>query len=83
MARTVLPDVCVLDFGLPEMDGNELARQPRAHPETAKTLLIALTGYGQAHDFDEAMAAGFDHHMTKPVELQKLLDTLAAFHPPS
>lgn len=78
-ARTQLPDVCLLDIGLPEMDGNELARKLRAHPDTARILLIALTGYGQAQDREEAKAAGFDHHMTKPVDMDKLLHVLAAF----
>lgn len=75
--RAELPDACVLDIGLPDMDGNELARQLRAQPETDKTLLIALTGYGQLHDREEAIVAGFDHHMTKPVDVQKLLSVLA------
>jgi CheY-like chemotaxis protein len=79
VARTELPDACVLDIGLPEMDGNELARRLRARPETAKILLIALTGYGQARDREEAMAAGFDHHMVKPVDMAKLTDVLATF----
>lgn len=78
-ARTVLPDACLLDIGLPEMDGKELARQLRARPETANTLLIALTGYGQNEDREETRAAGFDHHMTKPVEIDKLLIALATF----
>ncbi len=83
VARTTLPDACVLDIGLPEMDGNELARRLRAYPETAKILLIALTGYGGVQDYDAAKAAGFDHHMTKPVEMEKLLRSLAAFRPAS
>lgn len=51
----------------------QLARQLRAQPETAKALLIAVTGYGRLQDRDDAIGAGFDHHMTKPVETAELL----------
>lgn len=71
-ARIELPDVCLLDIGLPDMDGNELARRLRAQPETAGTVLIAITGYGQEHDRENALAAGFDHHLVKPVDAAKL-----------
>jgi signal transduction histidine kinase/ActR/RegA family two-component response regulator len=71
-ARTELPDVCLLDIGLPEMDGNELARRLRAQPETANTLLVAVTGYGQEQDRKNALGAGFDHLFVKPVDTQKL-----------
>jgi signal transduction histidine kinase/ActR/RegA family two-component response regulator len=71
-ARIERPDVCLLDIGLPDMDGNELAQHMRAMPETAKTLLIALTGYGQEEDRKATLAAGFDHHLVKPVDFKKL-----------
>jgi PAS domain S-box-containing protein len=71
------PDVCMLDIGLPEMDGHELARRLRAQPETANAVLIAVTGYGQENDRRQALAAGFDHHLTKPVDLKKLSSILA------
>jgi len=70
------PDVCVLDIGLPEMDGNELARRLRAQPETARTLLVAVTGYGQEQDRRAALSSGFDHHLVKPVNPEKLLALL-------
>jgi len=70
-ARTPL-QVCLLDIGLPEMDGNELARRLRARPETARALLIAVTGYGQESDRARSLQAGFDHHLVKPVDLDKL-----------
>lgn len=82
VARAKLPDVCLLDIGLPEIDGNELARRLRARPETAGILLVALTGYGQRHDREEAIAAGFDEHMTKPVDTAKLQAVLARFGSP-
>lgn len=71
-ARAVEPQVCLLDIGLPEMDGNELARLLRARPETAGTLLIAVTGYGQANDRQKTQAAGFDHHLVKPIHIEQL-----------
>lgn len=71
------PDVCVLDIGLPDMDGNELAQHLRAMPEAAETLLIALTGYGQEEDRKATLAAGFDHHLVKPVDFKRLVSILA------
>ena len=72
------PDVCLLDIGLPGISGNDLARQLRARPETSGALLIAVTGYGQSADRERARAAGFDHYMTKPVDISRLLDLLSA-----
>jgi PAS domain S-box-containing protein len=76
-ARIERPDVCVLDIGLPEIDGNELAQMLREHSATAKMLLIAVTGYGQEQDRKNAMAAGFDHHLVKPVDIAKLAALIA------
>lgn len=70
-------DVYLLDIGLPEMDGNELARRLRAQPQTAQSVLIAVTGYGQEHDRQRALAAGFSHHLVKPVHPDKLYALLA------
>jgi len=84
-ARSVAPDVCLLDIGLPEMDGRELARRLRAQPETSGAVLVAVTGYGQRQDREEAFAAGFQHHLVKPVEfetLARLLDTVGCTAPP-
>jgi PAS domain S-box-containing protein len=77
-ARQHRPDVCVLDIGLPEIDGYQLARMLRSDAGTARTLLIALTGYGQEQDRARAMAAGFDHHLVKPVDSATLLDLIAS-----
>jgi PAS domain S-box-containing protein len=76
-ASRELPGVCLLDIGLPEMDGHELARRLRAQPANAKAVLIAITGYGQENDRRIALAAGFDLHLTKPVDLKKLTAILA------
>jgi CheY-like chemotaxis protein len=76
-AREARPDACLLDIGLPEIDGNELARRLRAHPETAGAALVAVSGYGQEQDRQRAFAAGFDHYLVKPVDMDKLAEVLA------
>jgi CheY-like chemotaxis protein len=71
------PDACILDIGLPDMDGNVLARELRALPRMRDALLIAVTGYGRAEDRAASLEAGFDHYLVKPVDvatLAKLLD---------
>jgi PAS domain S-box-containing protein len=75
--KMLLPEVCVLDIGMPEMDGYELARSLKADPETAQIVLIALTGYAQEQDRQTAMSAGFEHHLAKPVDPAKLLALLS------
>ena len=71
------PDVYILDIGLPDMDGNELARRLRGREETGGTLLIAVTGYGQEQDKLGSREAGFDHHLVKPVDTRDLLKLIA------
>jgi CheY-like chemotaxis protein len=66
------PDVALVDIGLPEIDGNEVARRIRASLGASGIFLIALTGYGGDADEEMARAAGFDAHFTKPVELSRL-----------
>jgi CheY-like chemotaxis protein len=75
-ARQWRPDVVLCDIGLPGLDGYEVAGELRHDPATAKARLIAITGYGQEEDRRRAREAGFDHHLTKPVDpvaLQPLL----------
>ena len=69
-------DVIVLDIGLPGLDGYQVASELRRLPQTAKVLLVALTGYGQEEDQRRAREAGFDHHLIKPVAPQTLYDLL-------
>jgi len=76
-ARSDMPDLCLLDIGLPDMDGNELARRLREQPETSDAVLIAVTGYGQEQDRAAALAAGFDYHFAKPVDSARLADLLS------
>jgi PAS domain S-box-containing protein len=71
------PDVAVIDIGLPEMDGYEMARKLRASESLKHVKLIALTGYGQADDARRAHEAGFDLHVVKPVDPERLADALA------
>jgi signal transduction histidine kinase len=78
-ALRLKPDVVFLDIGLPDMSGVDVAAAMRGHPELAKTVLIALTGYGQDKDRMGAMAAGFNHHLTKPVNMETLNDTVRTF----
>ncbi len=77
VARVFEPDVCLLDIGLPDFDGNELARRLRRMPQSTGATLIAMTGYGRQQDREAAMAAGFDHYMVKPVNTVELSDRLA------
>ena len=77
------PEVMLLDIGLPDIDGHELARRLRASNETASATLVALTGYGQSEDRDRAYQAGFDRHLVKPADLSELLRILAEVRDPS
>ena len=77
------PDSVLLDIGMPDMDGYEVARRIRANPRHAEVLLIALTGWGQESDQRQAQSAGFDHHIVKPLSLEKLRDLLSTGWLPS
>jgi two-component system, sensor histidine kinase len=70
------PDVALIDIGLPEMDGYEVARQIRERLTDARPRLIAMTGYGQASDRATAFEAGFDAHIVKPASADKILRAL-------
>lgn len=70
-------DACLLDIGLPEIDGNELARRLRQKSGTAASVLIAITGYGQEQDRKQTLDAGFAHHFVKPIEAAELFSVLA------
>jgi signal transduction histidine kinase/ActR/RegA family two-component response regulator len=80
VARVEHPDVCLLDIGLPGMDGNELAQHLRAEPGTAGAVLIAVTGYGQAEDRQRSRESGFDHHLVKPLDYATLTAILESLH---
>ena len=76
--KTFQADVVLLDIGMPGMDGYEVSRRIRATPDRGSVLLIALTGWGQADDLRRSRAAGFDHHLVKPPDVDKLRDILMA-----
>ncbi|MET0382583.1 MAG: ATP-binding protein [Burkholderiaceae bacterium] len=78
----VRPDVCLLDIGMPRHTGNEVAARIRAaaHGASGPTL-VAITGWGQEHDRSQALAAGFDHHLTKPVDPAQLLRLIGEASP--
>ncbi len=74
-------DVAIIDIGLPGLDGYQVARRIRAHPNGRAMVLLALTGYGSLGDHEHSVEAGFDHHLVKPVdveELERLLDQRVA-----
>jgi signal transduction histidine kinase/ActR/RegA family two-component response regulator len=79
LAQQALPDVCILDIGLPDMDGYELVRRLRALPGSGNVMFIAITGYGQQSDREQGVRAGFDHFFVKPADLTGLAETLARF----
>lgn len=72
LAEEFLPEVILLDIGLPGMDGFEVARKIRTMPALDNTFLVALTGYGSESDRADALAAGFDEHLAKPADLDLL-----------
>jgi PAS domain S-box-containing protein len=76
-AAAFRPHAVLLDIGLPGMDGLAVARRLRTSPELGSVKLVAVTGYGRESDRREALAAGFDAHLVKPVEPQKIREILA------
>jgi two-component system CheB/CheR fusion protein len=71
-AESVRPEVIVLDIGMPDLNGYQVAEKIRAEAWGANVKLIAVTGWGQDEDKRAALAAGFDHHLTKPIDPQQL-----------
>jgi CheY-like chemotaxis protein/transposase len=76
--RTRLPDLALVDIGLPQRDGYELARDIRSRIEGREVFLVAVTGYGQPEDHGRAMDAGFDAHLVKPVDPDRLAALIAS-----
>ncbi|MES2534982.1 MAG: response regulator [Pseudomonadota bacterium] len=76
LAKQHLPDIILLDIGLPGEDGYQVARMLRQQPDLRKAKLIAVTGYGTAQDKEKAMEAGFDHHLVKPANIDNLLSLI-------
>ena len=76
--RQRVPEVVLMDIGMPEMDGFEVARRIRSQPGGDDCVLIAMTGWSQEDYRTRARTAGFDHHLVKPVDLDRLTGLLAA-----
>jgi signal transduction histidine kinase len=77
VAQATSPELCLLDIGLPDISGYDLARGLRSMAGTAKATLVAVTGYGRREDRDQADAAGFDHYFVKPVDVEALMALIA------
>jgi len=73
MIASFRPDIVLLDIGMPRMNGYDVARRVREQDATRQIRLIALTGWGGAHDRERALTAGFDAHLTKPPDVQQLI----------
>ena len=72
------PHVVLLDIGLPGLNGYEVARRLRQQPKFKHSVLVAMTGYGQTKDRERAQESGFDHHLVKPGDFEKVLAILAS-----
>ncbi len=81
LARSLQPEVMLLDIGLPDMSGYELATTIRAAPWGRETILVAVTGWGQEADRERAFRCGFDHHLTKPISTDALESLLQSMRP--
>ena len=75
-AKEFVPDVFLLDLGLPGMDGYEIARTLRTGPDFGNSLFVTISGYAQEADHARSLAAGFDYHCAKPVDLQSLITVI-------
>jgi CheY-like chemotaxis protein len=76
-AKARHPEVVLCDVGLPGMSGLDVARAMRSDPELRHARLVAQTGYGRAEDVEDALSAGFDAHLRKPIDLDRLTELLA------
>jgi CheY-like chemotaxis protein len=81
LAASVAPDVALLDVGMPRLSGHEAARRIRAALGGRSVMLVAVTGWGQAEDRKRSSAAGFDHHLVKPVDLAMLQQVIETAPP--
>ncbi|HJV61909.1 MAG TPA: ATP-binding protein [Albitalea sp.] len=75
-AQRLRPELVFLDIGMPGMNGYDVAERLRRHAATSDAVIVAVTGWGQEKDRERARAAGFDHHLVKPVDLDQLTDLL-------
>jgi CheY-like chemotaxis protein len=80
-AQSFAPEVVLLDVGLPELDGYQVARRLRQLPQTRHALIIGLTGYGMPADRQRGREAGFDHHLLKPADPAELRTLIESWSP--
>ena len=78
LAEAFRPDVLLLDIGLPDFNGYQIAQQIRSMPWGGEPILVAITGWGQPEDRRRAFDAGFDHHLTKPVAAEAVMSLLSS-----
>jgi CheY-like chemotaxis protein len=78
MARTELPDLILMDVGLPDIDGYETTRRIKSQPETQAIPIIALTACAMSDDRDKAIAAGCDDYDSKPIDFSRLISKIEA-----
>ena len=76
IAESFLPDVIFSDIGLPDMNGYDICKAMRNIPALENTLFVAQTGWGQREHMERSQAAGFDHHLVKPVSIDALKEIL-------
>jgi CheY-like chemotaxis protein len=81
LIKSFAPTTVLLDIGMPDMDGHEVARRIRADPELAGVRLIALTGWGAEGDRRRSQESGFDDHWVKPIEPDKLMSLVRSAEP--
>jgi CheY-like chemotaxis protein len=79
IARQAVPDAMILDIGMPRLTGDQVARAVRSEPWGQRIFLVAVTGWGEPDDKERASAAGFDHHLTKPIDLDEMERLLGDF----
>src|SRR6185437_1893311 len=82
LLKTELPDIAVIDVGLPGLDGYQIASSFRKEPTGNRVLLVALTGYGTPEARERSRAAGFDHHLIKPIDPKALRGLMVEHLPP-
>ena len=79
IARDALPEAMILDIGMPRITGDEVARAVRGESWGRRVFLVAVTGWGDPEHKESARAAGFDHHLTKPIDLEQMEKLLGDF----
>ncbi|TCG04084.1 hypothetical protein BZM27_43470 [Paraburkholderia steynii] len=81
VAAAWLPEVILLDIGLPGMSGQDVAKELKALSQTRRSMLIAMTGFGSGEDISQSAEAGFSHHLVKPVDPDMLIGLLRDMNP--